>query len=500
MAVEQPPAIKFTTAGAIAVNATSYCGDGDVVSFAGSNPSFDFIPNSSTTMDAIAGYWIVEEGATGNALLPTSTNWQPIAYKKIPLTGTGSSDGHFFSISQNVVPTNKNVMKLISSDLINLYSAAKESFESKKKFKVFTAILSCVNPDGAENLITDGSGTYEATPIELVHSLKEINSEVNEAFDTTNLSTIKNNKKVKIDFKAATDRNLGNENSPKPYDFSLGNQGEPISGPLYDTYENILDASFPTLDDTPSPEEYTTEMVALGWHNGLKTGMAGDKIDYCNAQGANSDKDAKKYPKFEPFPLNLSCKNLFTEGSNTTALVDSYNALFNPAVVPSEDDFKTAKKALAKRFFMAAVYQTAQVYFNTKDTVAKSGCFQKPGQPHLINRIVASYPLNYAVGSAGNYVISGNLANHLHPEWLFAISDKNNYFANDAKAIWGQTVGGQNIGDVRTRSINLPLNDPQLLTNPVTPATFGGAAININFKARHKDEGEEVAGVCIVYC
>lgn len=498
MAVEQPQAIKFTAAGAISVSATSYCGDGDVVSFAGSNPSFDFIPNSSTTMDAIAGYWIVEDGATGNALLPTSSNWYPIAYKKVPLTGSGSANGHFFSISHNEVPTNKNVMKLISSDLINLYTAAKESFESKKKFKVFTAILSCVNPDGAANLITDGSGTYEPTPIELVHSLKEINKQVNDAFNPTSLTKIvENNKKVKIELKDAGSRNLGNENSPKPYDFSLGNQGDPISGALYETYKNILGAPYPEKDESPSPEEYTAKMVALGWHSAIKSGMTADKIAYCKAQGANSDKDTKTYSNLEPFPLNLSCKNLF----NGADLIDSYNALFNPAAIPTEDEFKTAQKALAKRFLMAAVYQTAQAYFNTKNTVAtKSGCFQKSGQTHLINRIVASYPLNYGIVSNGHYVISGNTPNHRHPESMFAISDKNKYFVNDTLAIWGQTEINQNTGEVKKRAINLPLGDPELLLHPVDTGTFGVPAININFKARHKDEGEEVAGVCIVYC
>ena len=458
LGVEQPPAIQFTAPGKIGVSATPYCGDGDVVHFAGEHPSFEFLPSTGTSMDAIAGYWIVDDGATGDALLPKSANWYPIAYQKIPLSGSGTSVGKFLSISQNPVGTNSNVMDLISTDLRLLHSTAKDSFESNKNYKVFAAILSCASPDGAANLITDGSGTYEATPIELVHSLNEIKSVVNTAFNTTNFATILGNTKVKIDLKAAANRNLGT-NSPKPYDFILGSNGEPISGSLYDTYKNILEATYPAQDSDPTVEEHTAIMQGLSWRALLQSGMSGDKIAYCNAQGAKSDKNAKTYLAYEPFPLNLSCKNLFS-GSE---LSDSYKALFNPPAIPSEDDFKTAQKALAKRFFMAAVYQTAQNYFNTKPSVAKTGCFKKSAQPHLIHRIVASYPLNFAIGSNGKYVISGNASNHLHPESLFAISDYSRYFSNETLAIWGQTAPSQNTGDVRTRAFDLPLGNKTLL-------------------------------------
>lgn len=497
LGVEQPPAIKYTPPGTIAVTAKSYCGDGDVVHFAGENPSFDFVPNTTAAIDAIAGYWIVEDGATGNALLPTAANWFPIAYQKIGLSGSGTSTSQFFSISQNIVPSNTNVMKLIRSDLVNLYSAAVDSFESNKSFKVFTAILSCSNPDGAENLITDNSGAYVPTPIELVHSLKEIRNEVNNAFNTTNFATILNNKKIKIDLKPANQRNLGEITSPKPYNFTLGNQGEAISGTLYDTYKNILEATYPAQDSDPTVEEHTAIMQGLSWRASLQSGMSGDKIAYCNAQGANSDKNAKTYVAYEPFPLNLSCKNLF----NINELSDSYAALFNPSSLPSPAAFATAQKDLAKRFFMAAVYQTAQNYFNTMPTNAKTGCFQKSGQPHLIHRITASYPLNYGIVANGHYVISGNTPNHLHPEQLFAISDYTRYFSNEVLAIWGQTAPSQNTGDVKTRAINLPLgNKNELQLHPVDSGTFGGTSININFKARHKDQGQVVSGVCIVYC
>lgn len=491
LSVDQPPAIKYVPPGNIGVSSTSYCGDGDVQSFGNQYQSFDFLPSNTTSMDTIAGYWIVGEG---ESVLPTPENWFPVAYQKVPMNGTAAP---FKSISQNPTP-NLNLMTLIGSDLVNVYQAAKDSFGSTKKFSVFTALFSCVNPDDSSKLVHGAPGAYAPSAIELVHSLKVIDDEVNTAFNGDIADIIKKNK-IKITLRTSGSNLASMTDRPKPYTMTPNDSdGENLSGTLFNTSKAILDTVYPTLADDATVSDYISAMASSST---ALAGFNGDKIAYCNAQGATSNKDSKIYDKYEPFPLNLACKSLF--GAN---LAQDYADLFSPGTKPDSAAFMSAKKKLAKRFYTAAAYEAVQKHFQASATItiARSGCFKKPSQDHLIHRLVASYPLNFAptATSPKKYVISGNQSGHLHPEYLFAIRDKNNYFAHEELAIWGQVTLNQgpfNRAHFDGKAIILPLGSPSGLDlHPVDASTFRGTSININFKARHK--GPNAGGACRVYC
>lgn len=234
-------------------------------------------------------------------------------------------------------------------------------------------------------------------------------------------------------------------------------------------------------------------MSEESWFSDLSGYTGSDKIAFCNEVGATSNKTTKVYSNLEAFSVNLTCKNLY--GNN--ALDSSYKDLATPASKPSAADFINLKKNLAKRLFLAASFEAAQSTLDASAVVARSGCFKKSGQ-NMIGRVMASYPFSFNYNSTTHKtLIFAHQGNHLHPESLFALSDFNRYFTSDATAIWGQVVPAQaedKMTELRSKHIEMKLNDKADLSNKkLEDATFN-APININFKVR------SVGGSCTIYC
>ncbi len=484
LSTEQPPAIKYTQPGTIIVGAHRLCGDSDVANFSSSHPEFEFVPHDNKKIDVLIGYWVVENGATGSALLPSESNWYPIANQKIDIAENQANTvwtGQFNQISHAPSASNVNVMKLLQNEIKNLQETAILSYGSTKQYRIFSGAFACVDPSESSEL---DSTDYAPSPVDTVLSLKVIEQEVNSAFNGQNLNQIiQDNRKLKISLKSSP-TGVGTT-GVKAYDLSLGNHGENLEGaPLYDTYKKILE-----LDNPPAAtdgDSYRAAMAANSLSNSIGSGLSGDKIDYCNNQGATSNKTTKTY-KYEAFPLNLSCKKLIDNGN----LSDSFAALFTPSDKLSDSDFKTAQKNLAKRFLMAAVYEAAQEKLENDAKVVHAGCFRKGSQSNLISRLISSYPLNFKQ-VANKFSIQTNPSNIIHPESLFALHDFSSYSANDAKAVWGQVIPSQAIpSDLNVNGILFRLEEKAELQGQELDFN---APININIKVR------SVGGSCTMYC
>jgi hypothetical protein len=495
ISTEQPPEIKYTPPGEISMSALSTCGDGDVEHFADNNPTFEYIPPNGNDIDVVLGYWVVEEGASGNELVPNQNNWFPIAYKKLPIKGKNDLVyvDSFLPITHADIGSSVKTMDLLKFDLMNLHSLAKSSFQSNKNYRIYAAALGCNNPDGADSLVPRSSPeyTYKASPLESLRSLEDkLPTAVNDLFASTSvLNDLLDNSKLKIDLKSsAAGRNVPSA-SPNPYDYSFhSNNGsnnvdvEQKASQLFGIYKKIMLTEYPLA--AADVDAYKTAIAASDWSSAVSGYSVGDQVTFCNSVGAISNKDAKVYQNLEAFSMNLACKNLFSLGD----LDNAFKALTNPiATKPTLQEFNSLIKTLAKRFFLAASFQAAQVKMDETLTIARSGCFKKPEQPHLIDRIIVAYPFLFNV-EGGKYVIKGHQYNTLHPEQLFALVDYVRYFANDTLAIWGQVVPGQNISGVNAlqgKSINLKLNNKQnLQDNRVEESSFSGNAITINFMIR----------------
>lgn len=501
LSTEQPPAIKYTPAGEIAVSALRMCGDGDVEHFASANTTFDFMPHDVHDLDVVLGYWVVEEGSTGNALVPTQNNWFPVAYKKVPIaekTGDLAYEGRFLPITHAKIGASANVMKLMKFDLMNLHTLAKNSFESNKNYRIYAGAFACNQPDGADDLVSESSSDYKykASPVESLRSLEVgLPAAVDSMFGGSMIiMDLLDNKKLKIDLKSSVaSRNVPSA-TPSPYEYDFAKHSgldiEDKAPQLYDIYEKIMKTHYPVA--ATDVDSYKTAIAGANWHSAVSGYTASDKIAYCNSVGAASNKDAKVYPNLEAFSLNLTCKNLYNGGALDTA----FREIAQPSSKPTPSEFINLKKALAKRYFLAASFVTAQKKMDDTAVNVRSGCFKKPGQANLIGRLIAAYPFNFVVEDE-KYVIKANTNNHLHPESLFALSDFTRYFASDATAIWGQVVPGQadaQVNELQSKSILLKLNDKtDLMKNRVEDSSFNNP-ININFKVR------SVGGSCTIYC
>lgn len=493
LSAAQPPAIKFTAPGQMNVSSLRLCGDSDVGKFASDHPSWEHVEPDQPKLDVVMGYWVVENNSQN--VVPTQANWYPIAYQKINIAEDDKDlqwRGDFLPISHNSINAGVNVLQLVGSEMINIHALAKNSFGSNKEYRVFTGAFACINPEeGAEMTPASATQTYEPTPVEMMHSLKEINAAANATFGSGNVNElIESNKKLKIELNALGDRNANYyDRTPTPYKFSFGAQGEEINSNLYAITKQILGLDYPSA--ASNLEEYKNVLRANSVYTTLSdlTDLTGDKIQFCNKIGIPSNKDVKSYA-YEIFPMNLGCKNLYSEND----LSDKFKAIFNPSSKPTSEAFTTLKKDLAKRFYVAAGYVTAQDYLNTKK-VARTGCFQKNGQ-NLISRLVAAYPLGYKVTN-GKYLLQPNKDNHVHPESLFAIHDFDKYWSNDKMAVWGQvTVDKDNLdlNNIQNDAIYLPLGRKGDLESSKVERSSFNVPINIRFKTR------TVGGSCPPFC
>lgn len=498
LSTEQPPAIKYTPPGEIAVSALRMCGDGDVAHFAGEHGDFEFMPHEVKKFDVVLGYWVVEEGASGDALAPNASNWHPIAYKKVDIAEKPAEltyEGNFLPMTHAPIAGTVNVMNLMKFDLMNLHNLAVSSFESTKSYRVYAGAFGCHEPDGASELVDASSSSYQYKPssVETLRSLEAgLPAAVENKFaGSMIIADLLGNNKLKIDLKSNVAARMVPSKTPSPYDFTYENSGidvEAKANKLYGIYKNIMETEFPVAPDVDS---YKTEIASKGWFTDVSGYTAADKIAFCNGVGATSNKTEKVYPNLEAFSVNLTCKNLYGGSALDTAFRD----LATPTTTPSVLGFTNLKKALAKRFFLAASFEAAQSTLDSTAVVARSGCFKKSGQK-MIGRVMASYPFRFN-HSAGKYVIQAHQGNHLHPESLFALSDFNRYFTSDATAIWGQVVPAQadlQMSELRSKHIQMKLNDKSdLIDKKLEDATFN-APININFKVR------SVGGSCTIYC
>lgn len=500
MSVEQPPQIKYVPPGQISLSARRFCGDGDVAHFASENPSFEFVPSDAPKLDVIVGYWIVESNNL-NPLIPDQNNWYPIAYNKIDITGSNQATTQTVTLNRfNHLPNTANGLTVIKNELKNVYSVARDSYLSSKSYNLYASVISCVGPDHSEEM--DQTKPYKASPIEIINSLSNIESGLgNYLEDYLKSIDEKKNETSKLTKIKIIPINPQPDNFPKPYEYRFGDEGIEINGngKLLEHFQNIMSISYP-VDSDGKPLTDIIEFKKQLSNNSVKADIAGfdrpDKLSYCNRVGAMTNANVKTYTNLEPFIMNLTCKNLIKDLDLSYAFRD----LFYPNEIPNKNLFDANKKNLARRFLVAAGYQSVQSHFNSSLNITRTGCLKKPNQSSSIHRIVASYPLKFKLENH-QYALKAHPSNHLHPESLFAIRDFGNYFNHDFLGIWGQVQPNQGPTDITLikdeNSILLPLNDKSLFdTHKLDDASFNGVPININFKVR------SVGGSCngTIYC
>jgi hypothetical protein len=487
LSAEPPPPIKYFPPSTINVSAVRTCGDGDVARFATNHPNFEYLPAEVNEFDVIMGYWIVEDG--GN-VMPNQQNWFPIAYQKVPIATSNAGRtyvGNFLPINHADIDDNLNVMKLLKPELLNLYKLSRESFESSKTYRVFSAAFGCYQPDGAGDLIkkSDSSYNFAPSPVEVVHSLKAIKNEV----DSYNLGSNPEDLKIKISLNSQANSNsLSLVGSPTPFKYDLSNtSGENLSGAAYDMFKKILAVPYPV-----DSADYNSIMSGLDFRADLASFLSMDKIAYCkDKMGLKSDKNSKSFDKFEPFPMNLSCKYLFQDN----LLADKYAALFSPSAKPNEDGFKKAKKDLAKLFLTAAAFEAAQNYHQSNTTVSRAGCFPKANGQIFVERL-NSFPLKFSKPTGSTIYKFQATGSVQHPEYLFAIRQYTSYYSNPILGIWGQVVDVLQVpldaNIVRSgQSMKLPPSGADPALDELKDESFSGSAINIDFMTR------TVGGNCV---
>lgn len=508
----QPPKVKFTPPGEISVGLMRMCGDGDVAHFEQEHPEFDFVPQTVTNLHVLVGYWVVEADSTNP--VPSSANFYPIGYRKNEIAEgptTIKYEGKFLPINKSFSP-GPNGLNLMAMEILNLHKVAKESFGAQKDYRIFAGASTCVTP-AQESALADASSsgfTYTPSPVEILHTLTSTgsgqlldlaNSAAND-LDASEDNKVNQfvNKYDKVKFTMG-DKNESiykdnttyiAEPGKKPYRYDIGNHGESMTSlQSFAIMEEIAKLDYPTMTGATDADkllEYRNTMTALSTYSKV-SGI--DSMAKCKSVANIDVNGAAPQYKWEAFPMNLSCKHLLSNGQ----LQNKVTELFKPDTLPDQAKFDSLKKDLAKRFFVASVFETAQKALHASSSVKieRPNCFNTSGSQKLIHRLVGSYPFEFKK-TAGAYKINPSAYNHVHPEPLFALVDYTRYFSDDRVGVWGQVLPASATPDPEAWGMKFPLKNQDWSDNEVDSSTFNGVPININFKIR------SVGGSCPMFC
>lgn len=516
ISTSQPPKVKFTPPGEIAIGLMRMCGDGDVANFEDENPQFNFVPQSVNEMHVMIGYWVVPTDATN--FVPTPANFYPIGYRKNPIAEDENSiqyQGKFLPMNKSFSP-GPNGLNLLATEILNLQKIAKESYGSDKDFRIFAGASTCINPSNASTLVDAPTGgfsdsDYKPSPVEILHTLTTTsNGHLYSVAETAaaelgdsnfNPNSFKNQfKKVKAS-KGGVSQSIYTGNTSyyapvnnKPYSYEIGNgQGTEIKDSIMNLVIEIANLQPPTLTATSDADklvEYTNTMKALTIYNKISSI---DSFSDCKNDvnlNLNLDGVAGKY-NWEPFPMNLSCKYLL----NGNELANKVKALFEPTSLPDAGAFKNLQVDIAKRFFIGGVYEAAQAELQASVVIERPNCFNTSGVQKVIHRLVGSYPFEFKrILSTKTYQINASPHNHVHPEPLFALVDYTRYFNEDVWGVWGQVLPAGQTVDPAAWGMTFPIKTQDWNDHKIEDSTFNGVPINIKFNIR------SVGGTCPMYC
>lgn len=530
ISTSQPPKVKFTPPGEMSIGLQRMCGDGDVADFSNDHPDFDFVPQSTTQLDVIIGYWVVEEGAD---FVPNSNNFYPVGYRKSPIAESSSSvvyNGNFIPMNKSFSP-GPNGVNIIATDIINLRNIAQRSMGSAKNYRIFAGASTCLNPTDSAALATPGTPgfTFTPSPVEIGHVLSHEDSSSSTApglvyeaekavssLDTSTSSKVdkfaKDNDHVsyQIGMKGSTPDTIYkgggtgyDATTQKPFEFNVGKSGgadiEAKASGAWSAFKDIANLDYPDLSALPPTAtdadklaEYKNKLNAASISSKLSASTS-NELSYCASFNLNTNSNAPQY-KWEAFPMNLSCKFLF-KGS---ALVTAFSALYNPSSLPSQSVFEDLKRNLAARFYVAAVFEAVQktMHADSGIKIERASCYNKPSGKPMIYSLVGSYPFQFQL-SAKHWQVNPLSLTHHHPEPLFALSDFQRYFDSDKVGVFGQVLdpaAAQNI-QAQDWGISFPVKDKsEWINNDVDSATFNSSPINIYFRIR------SIGGSCPMFC
>jgi hypothetical protein len=553
--MSQPAQVPDTVAGDLSVGLMRMCGDGDVANFSKEHPSFDFVPQTTTKLDVITGYWITD--AEDKNPVPTKENFYPVAYVKDLAIANTSAAVKFADTTlpiNHALSTPINGLKVLSIDMINVYRNATRAFGANKSYRLYAGTFTCMNVDDGAALVSKENSDYKfnPSPVEITHvfthplglKAKAETEAVNSGSDKMRMS---------VSTQPSTDSLYTMEPDEVgvrfPYQFKFESSGDiSLSGTeSFELYKKVMAYSLPKIEDAPSsstadPKEPASAADKIKYYNEKINGMKNAfgvvpgtsdsaKISYCKGLGLDVSTEKSTY-KWEAFPMNASCKFLHNDSDLSEAYTDMFREVSSLTVIPDEAKFSSYKRNLAKRFYAANAIEVAQKNLNNSSALKLShaNCFNSGSNP-IIGRVVGSYPLHFTPDSSGaRFTILPNANNHVHPEPLFALSDWKQYSASDVHGIWGQVIqstptyapvvdGDSTLDgpgsyvppsggikgktmeeqeaefDPRDWSILLPLNDKvQILDRKIDGKTFQVPGINILFKIR------SVGGSCPGFC
>lgn len=380
LALSLPAEQPETTPGEMTVGLQRMCGDGDVAHLAKENPTLEFVPQSTSSIDVIAGYWIVEGDHSPSVdYVPTPTNFMPVAYIKGAPIGNNPAS---LAISTEFLPINhsltagRNGLDILASEIVGVYKNGKRSYASNKSFRLLSGVFTCLNVDDASALVRLGSANYDyqPTPTEISNQVAHESGLSLTIYDTIkNLSesdytsgnfpkvmahiigsTTGSNLKFPVDTTSAysplkifLDKDNSSLKSQSGASGLSSSEIYSLEGTSsYAKFTQIMNLPWPDLSTAPiadtRPDPVTTPAPVLAawdashptdtdkinflntkinqWKSALDisvTTPTSARLTYCGDVGLNTNQNIPLY-KWEAFPMNVSCRKLYNEPAGTS--------------------------------------------------------------------------------------------------------------------------------------------------------------------------------------
>ncbi len=454
----EPEKIEYPSPGTIAITTTQYCGDGDVVNFSQTYPTFDFA--SSGNLNFVLGVWFAPSGTSKP--VPNGTNWLPLAKTSGPVDLANITNMSVI----NKASESRSTMSIVT-DALNAFHK-KSGFRmpaqaSGAKYEMRMAVHMCKTIDAATSRTSD-----LPAPWEMIAAVQDLPSQIEAAVDD----------KKKNDNGQAED---SWDFHTKSYDLKLAGNGISVTpgknkdhdvsnDPLFDLGTKILALNDP--DPAPATvDEYKTYIQDKAPADVFKVYNEFNTAGAClKGQVTGVTKEGTYW--WEQFSMNITC--LALDHFQDASFKDLMTALFSPDVIPDQTAFKEAKARLAALFFKAGMTQDvlARLQNDYASARATDRCFDlnssgNPERPYIYN-IMGSLPISLKASNPTNVSTSR------HPEGLFALMDYSTYFSDNSHTIY--QMPGEGYEGFGASEIQMGANNP---VPPVLSKSF-----QLNFHTR----------------
>ena len=295
IALSLPPEQPESAPGEITVGLQRMCGDGDVAHLAKENPTLEFVPQSTTKLNVVMGYWVTDGDESANPnYVPTASSFIPVAYIKDANIGNNPGSVTTFRTFlpvNHALPSEKNGMEILASEVVGSYKNATRAWGNTKSYRVFSGVFTCMDMDDAGAIVGKSDSNYKFMPsmTELTNQFSHDSGLSKNAFDAFNVLTQSTYNDVprKIGYKIgapsgsllnfSVDSNNAftplkifldkNESSLKAQmgasEINGGNIANLDSTTAFSKLSPVMDLHFPDLNSAPTSETRPVESAVI---------------------------------------------------------------------------------------------------------------------------------------------------------------------------------------------------------------------------------------------